>query len=181
MDSLGVTGSALQAVRDGKLAGSWTLDPGRSQVRLEARAMWGLASVRGVFRQVSGDGVITSAGEVSGVLTVAASSIDTKNRQRDTHLRSATFFDVQNYPDITFTADRIEPAGEAVTIAGSLKVRDQVRPTSLEARASLLGPGELCLEGELRVNRADFGLSWNLLGMASMHNTISVRAVFARQ
>ncbi len=181
MDTVETDGSAQKALRDGKLAGSWTLDPARSEVRLRSKAMWGLAPVRGVFHQVSGDGIVTPDGEVSGRLMVTASSIDTKSRQRDKHLRSATFFDVEKYPYITFAVDNVSLAGEAITVAGTLKVRDQAKATSFEAAASLPGPDELCLEGEIEVNRAaDFGLNWNWLGMGSMDNTITVRAVFTR-
>ena len=181
MESSETAGTAPQALRDGKLAGSWALDPVKSEIRLQSRAMWGLALVRGVFRQVSGDGVVTTDGAVSGTVTVAAGSIDTRNRQRDTHLRSAAFFDVASYPDIAFTVAGIEPAGEAFSVTGTLKVRDQARPVSFEARAQVAGPDELLLEGQLEVNRADFGLSWNKVGMASMDNTIIVRAVLTRR
>ena len=71
----------------------------------------GLAPVNGLFRQVAGTGTITPAGEVSGAITVVAASIDTKNTRRDTHLRSADFFDSENYPDITFTVEGMRPSG----------------------------------------------------------------------
>ena len=73
-----LTTSALQAlVQDGTLAGSWTLDPGRSQVQLETRHTWGLRPLHGVFGQVTGNGTVTAAGQVTGTFTVAAGSIDT--------------------------------------------------------------------------------------------------------
>src|SRR5579859_2646691 len=97
-----LTASALQAlIQDGTLTGSWTLDPARSQVLLETRHTWGLLPLHGVFRQVTGNGTVTAGGQVSGTLTVAAGSIDTKNKRRDKDLRSAKLFDTANYPDIT--------------------------------------------------------------------------------
>ena len=93
------TGQALRALlADGTLAGDWVLDARRSSVRLKSRSVWGLAPVNGVFREVSGSGAISKDGSASGTLTVAAASIDTGNIQRDTHLRSADFFDSANHP-----------------------------------------------------------------------------------
>jgi hypothetical protein len=81
-----LTAAALQALlQDGKLAGSWTLDPARTEVLLETRHTWGLRPLHGVFRQVSGNGTVTAAGDATGIITVNAESIDTKNPQRDKH------------------------------------------------------------------------------------------------
>jgi polyisoprenoid-binding protein YceI len=139
----------------------------------------GLASINGVFRQATGHGTVTADGDASGVITVAAGSIDTKNNKRDKHLRSADFFDVASHPDITFAADGITPANEGVRITGSLTVRDRTRPVSFDAKVSA-ADGEVRLDGEIQVNRADFGLTWNMMGIASMDNTIVVHAIFTR-
>jgi polyisoprenoid-binding protein YceI len=172
--------SAAEALRDGKAAGSWVLDAARTQVRLASRSLWGLVPVRGVFREVTGTGTVSPAGEVTGTITVAARSIDTKNSKRDEHLRSADFFDVASHPDIAFTAE-VTPSQNGVTVAGQLTVRGRTRPASFDAQLSRFDGDEAWLDGELRVNRADFGLTWNQMGMASMDNTITVHAVFTRQ
>ncbi len=175
-----LTSSALQALlQDSKLAGSWTLDAARSEVRLETRHTWGLRPLHGRFRQVTGNGTVTAAGEVTGVITVAAQSIDTKNSTRDKHLRSADFFDVTAHPDLTFTVDEVSPADGGVRVAGSLTVRGTTRPAAFEAKVAATGD-EVQLDGALQVNRADFGLTWNRMGIASMDNTIVVHAVFTR-
>jgi polyisoprenoid-binding protein YceI len=175
-----LTSSALEElIQDGNLAGSWTLDTARSEVRLKSRSMWGLAPVKGVFREVTGNGTVSAAGEVTGTITVAARSVDTKNKKRDEHLRSADFFDAANHPDITFTVDGIKPGNGGVRVTGGLTVRDQTRPVSFDATVSS-ADGETWLDGEIQVNRADFGLTWNQMGMASMRNTITVHAVFTR-
>ncbi len=166
---------------DGALTGEWVLDPRESSFRLKSRAMWGLVPVTGAFREISGNGTIRSDGAVSGTVTVATASIDTKNTRRDTHLRSADFFDSDNNPDITFTADGIRPSGAGVTVTGTLTVRGCTRPLSFDAAASVQGDGEVWLDAEVRINRADFGITWDLLGAVGLHNTLTIHVVFTRQ
>jgi polyisoprenoid-binding protein YceI len=174
--------SALQELlRDGKLAGSWALDAARSEIGLKSKSMWGMMPVNGVFREVTGSGTVSAAGDATGTITVAAKSLDTKNKKRDDHLRSADFFDVANTPDITFAAEQVTPSGEGVTVTGALTVRDRTRPVSFAARVSGSDGAQVELDGEIEVNRGDFGLTWNQLGMTSMNNTITVHAVFTKQ
>jgi polyisoprenoid-binding protein YceI len=163
------------------LAGDWILDPSRSTVSLRNRTMGGLAVVKGVFRQVTGSGTVSPAGQVSGVFRVGAASIDTKNNRRDTHLRSADFFDSDNYPDITFTAEDIAPVGRGVTVAGTLTVHDCTRPLSFDGTAAVRGHGEVWLDAQVHVSHVDFGLTWNLLGMVSANNILTIHAVFTRR
>jgi polyisoprenoid-binding protein YceI len=176
-----LTASALQAlIQDGTLTGSWTLDPARSQVLLETRHTWGLLPLHGVFRQVTGNGTVTAAGQVTGTVTVAASSIDTKNKMRDKDLRSAKVFDVANHPDITYTVDDMQPASGGARVSGSLTAGGRTRPVSFDAKVSATQE-EVRLDAEVPVNRADFGLTYSPLRMAPMNNTIVVHAVFTRQ
>jgi polyisoprenoid-binding protein YceI len=168
-----MTPSALQALlKAGTLAGEWHLDPRTSSIRLKTKIM-ALVPVNGVFREVSGNGTVSADGEVSGTLT--------KNTRRDTHLRSADFFDSGNHPDITFTADGIQASGQGVTVTGTMTVRGRTRPVSFAAAASVQGDGEIRLDAEVHINRADFGLTWDLLGMTSMNNTLTIHAVFTQR
>jgi polyisoprenoid-binding protein YceI len=66
-------------------------------------------------------------------------------------------------------------------VSGTLTVRDRTRPLSFEAKASTSDSGEVWLDAEVQISRADFGLTWNQMGMASMNNTITVHAVFTRR
>jgi polyisoprenoid-binding protein YceI len=161
--------TAQELLRDGTLAGSWALDPARSVIGVKSKSVWGMVPIKGVFREVAGSGAVSAAGDVAGTLTVAAGSIDTKMKKRDEHLRSADFFDVANYPDITFAAEQVTPSGEGVTLTGTLTVRDRTRPVTLAAKVSGFDGAQLELDGEIQVNRAD------------LHNTITVHAVFIRQ
>jgi len=174
-------GSGVQALtQGGALAGHWVLDSGRSEVLLETKHTWGLRPVHGVFRQVTGDGTVTADGQVTGTITVAAGSVDTKSTMRDKDLRSAKVFDVANHPDITFAVDSIQPAGSGVRVTGNLTVHGRTRPLAFDAAVSV-DDGEVRLEAKVPVNRADFGLTYSPLRMASLDNTIIIHAVFARQ
>jgi polyisoprenoid-binding protein YceI len=167
-------------VGDGTLTGSWTLDPARSEVLLESRHTWGLLPVHGVFRQVAGNGTVTAAGQVTGSITVAAGSIHTKNKIRDKDLRSAKLFDIASHPDITYTVDGMQPASEGVQVTGHLTVRGKTRPLPFDANVAATAD-EVRLDAEIPVNRADFGLTYSPMHMASLNNTITIRAVFTRQ
>jgi polyisoprenoid-binding protein YceI len=165
---------------DGKLAGSWTLDGTKSSVGLRTKSVWGLVKVKGVFGQVTGEAVISAAGQATGTIRVAAASIDTGMKKRDDHLRSADFFDAAKYPDITFSATSVALAGESATVSGTLTVRDQTRPVTVHGTVSAQGQDEISLDAELPVNRGHHGMSFNQLGMMSLDNIIVIHAVFAK-
>jgi polyisoprenoid-binding protein YceI len=173
--------SAAKVLHSGKAAGSWVLEGSRSQIRLKSKSMWGLVPVNGVFRQVGGDGAVSASGDVTGTITVAARSIDTRHKARDNHLRSADFLDVDSYEAITFAVDKVTAAGNGLTVAGQLSVCGRTRPVFFDVSISGFDGEEAHVDGELHVNRADFGLTWNRLGSTSMNNTINVHAVFTRQ
>jgi polyisoprenoid-binding protein YceI len=186
------TGPTLTELLKGRaLAGEWTLDPGRSTVALKSRSMWGLVRVNGVFRQVAGAGTVSATGEVRGGITVAAASIDTKNTKRDTHLRSADLLDTGNYPDIRFTVESITPSpgqhlAVTVTVTGTLNIRDRARSLTFDAAAAVHGHGsgshgDVWLDAQVSINRGDFGMDWNVAGLAAMNNTLTIHAVFTSQ
>jgi polyisoprenoid-binding protein YceI len=178
-----MTGPALQGLlKEGTLAGEWVLDPRKSSIRVLNKSIGGLVPVNVVFRQVSGTGTVAPDGQVSGTLTVAAASLDTSNTRRDRHLRSSAFFDSDNHADITFTSTGgIRPSGQGVAVTGALTVRGRTRFLIFNAAASVKGDGEIWLDAEVHINRADFGLTWNVLGTVAMHNTVSIHVVFTRR
>ena len=163
----------------GTLTGSWILDPGSSSVRLKTKAM-GLIPVNGGFGEVTGSGTVGPDGTVRGRLTVGTASIDTRNARRDIHLRSADFFDSENSPDITFAASGIQPRGQSLVVTGALTIRGQTRPLSVETTVSVRGDSEIGLDAAVQINRADFGITWNALGLTSMNATVTIHATFVR-
>lgn len=177
-----LTAPRLRTLLDeGTLAGDWELDAAKSSIRLKNKAIWGLATVNGVFQEISGSGVIAPDGTASGTLTVAAASIDTRNPRRDKHLRSADFLDAGNHPAITFALDTVQPSDQGATITGSLTIRGHSQPLSLQAAAAVLDDGEIRLDTEAVVNRSDYGITWNQLGTIAMNCTLTVHAVFTRR
>jgi polyisoprenoid-binding protein YceI len=177
-----LTAPALQELLvDATLAGDWTLDGAKSTIGLRTRVIFGVIPVKGTFGQVTGYGTVSLAGEVSGTITVAAASIETKNARRDKHLRSGDFFAADTFPHITFSVDQVQPSSEGVTVTGELTVRGRTRPLTFPATVSVADAGEVRLDAEIQVNRADFGLTWNQMGMTSLQNTITVHAVFGKR
>jgi polyisoprenoid-binding protein YceI len=171
----------LQAqLADGSLAGSWTLDSERSTVTLRSKSMWGLIPVKGVFRELEGAATISPAGEITGRLTVAAGSVDTSNSKRDEHLRSDDFFLSEKHPAITFTLSALTLADEGASVSGTLTVREKSQAITFPASVGRLDDGALALDATLQVDRSEFGLTWNQMGMASMKNAITIHAVFTK-
>jgi polyisoprenoid-binding protein YceI len=175
------TASDLEELLNGaELAGEWILDPSLSSVSLKNR-VWGITTVSGVFRQVNGAGTVSPTGEVSGAITVDAASVDTKITRRDNHLRSADFFDSANYPDLTFTVAGVRPSSQGVTVTGMLRVRDRTRPLTFDAVVAVQADGEVWLDAAVDIIQADFGLTWNFMGMVSTTTTIAIHAVFTKR
>jgi len=164
-----MTASELdELLREGKLAGTWTLDASRSEIRLRSKSMWGLVPVKGVFGRIEGSGTVSAAGEASGTITVSSESIDTKMKKRDEHLRSADFFDAEKYPYITFNVTRIEKVDQdSYKLRGDLTIKETTRPVELtgtiEGRVAdpFGGKERLGVSASGQLNRMDFGLNWD--------------------
>jgi polyisoprenoid-binding protein YceI len=147
----------------------WEIDPVHSEIAFSVRHMM-VATVRGRFNQFQGviefDPAHPESGRVE--VTIDAASIDTRNEQRDNHLRSPDFLDVERYPTITFVSKRIEPLGDnRFRVIGDLTLRGVTREVALEAE--FLGVGKDPWGGEragftarTKLNRHDFGASWNV-------------------
>ncbi|QDZ14902.1 YceI family protein [Humibacter ginsenosidimutans] len=151
------------------LGGDWDLDPAHTRIGFSAKHAM-VANVRGAFNEVTGslhadfDEPEKSSAEV--VLKVA--SVDTRNGQRDDHLRSADFFDAEKWPDIVFRSTRIEEVGEnALVVSGDLTIRDVTKPLTIPieftgAQVDAFGALRAGFEGTRRIDRREFGLEWNM-------------------
>jgi polyisoprenoid-binding protein YceI len=147
---------------------AWRIDPSHSHVEFAVRHLM-ISTVKGRFADVSGTliGDETNPENASIDITIPVGGIDTHERQRDAHLRSADFFDAERHPDITFRSTRIDRAGsDTYTVTGDLTIRGVSRPITLTVHAG--GRGRDPWGGErvgytatTRINRKDFGLNWN--------------------
>lgn len=146
---------------------TFVLDKSHSEVNFQVRHL--VTRVRGRFSDFAGAIAYNAdAPETSSVtFTVQTASIDTNEPQRDTHLRSADFFEVERFPTMTFVSERIEKAGaDAFIVHGDLTIRDVTKRIALPvaflgAAKDPWGNEKLGFEAEIALNRKDFGLTWN--------------------
>ena len=149
---------------------TWKIDPTHTSVDFSVKHMM-ITTVKGRFSEV--EGMVTTAGEAgewSVDVRIAAASIDTRTGQRDDHLRSADFLDVETYPELTFKSTRVEGAfaevGDRFKLHGDLTIRGTSRPVVLDATYEGRGRdpwgGErLSFNAATRIDRREFGLVWN--------------------
>lgn len=161
--------------------GLWQLDAAASTVAVRQKTMWGLVTVKGTFTAVGGQGEVRPDGSAAGALTLDAASLDTKNKKRDEHLRSADFFDAANHPEITFAVRGAElRGGGTVQVSGQLTVRGISHPQPLTAQLISADADALTLETEFTVDRAEFGLGWNQMGMMRGLTAVTATLRFTR-
>lgn len=158
--------------------GNWTLAPERSTVRFRTKTMWGLMPVNGTFSEVSGSGKI--ADDVTGLLVVRAASLRTGIGKRDEHLRSADFFDVETHPEITVEVTAAQPSGDGALLETTMTVRGTSRPVRVPVEIEILDDKSLRVAGRCTMDRRDFGVSGNMLGMVGMSTDVTAALVFTR-
>ncbi|MDC5699226.1 YceI family protein, partial [Intrasporangium calvum] len=147
------------------LSGDWEFDPTHTRVGFSARHAM-VTTVRGSFNDVQGyfHADLDDMSKSSARVTLKAASIDTRNNDRDNHLRSADFFDVEKFPDITFESTQIEEVGDgAYVVSGHLTIRDVTKPVTipielLGVQTDAFGALRAGFEGTRRINRRDYGL-----------------------
>lgn len=161
-------------------AGNWTLVPDRSQVVFRNKTLWGLATVTGRFTEFTGEG---SAGAgINGQVVIAAASVQTGIAKRDNHLRSPDFFDVEAHPDITLQVTGVVPSEAGATrLTAVLTVRGVSKTVEIPVDVQAVGDNTLRLTGQFEVQRDDFGVSGDLLGMVGPKTVLSGELVFTRE
>ncbi|MFD9460137.1 YceI family protein [Streptomyces sp. NPDC060027] len=161
--------------------GLWQLDPAGSTVAIAHRTMWGLVTVKGTFGGVTAEGEIRPDGRAHGVVTLDATSLDTKNAKRDEHLRGSDFFDAENNPTLAFAVDdAVVRQDDSVDITGRLTVRGESRPQAITARVTESSTDAVSLTTEFTVDREQFGMGWNQLGMIRGRTTVTATLAFTR-
>ncbi|HEV8638469.1 MAG TPA: YceI family protein [Chloroflexota bacterium] len=149
--------------------GTWQIDPGHAVVEFSGKHMM-FSTVKGRFQGVQGTVAWNEADPANSrvVAEIDAASLVSGSNDRDTHLRSADFLDVETYPTIRFESVRIEPQGaDRARVVGNLTIKDVTRPVELDAR--LTGRGRSPWGQEIAgfaattsINRKDWGLTWNV-------------------
>jgi polyisoprenoid-binding protein YceI len=146
--------------------GTWNIDPAHSSVEFQVKHM-GLATVKGFFSEFEGSLEVAEDGSTSASGTVKAATISTRSDQRDEHLRSPDFFDVEKYPEISFQSTAIEQLDEETyRITGDLTIRGTTKEIVFEGVTQGVdqdpwGNTRVGLEVVGQIERSDFGLNWN--------------------
>ena len=146
-------------------AGTYSIDPAHSRAEFRVRHL-GISTVTGRFDDVTGTVVVGDGlGSLDVTTQIDAGSINTGNEQRDGHLRSGDFFDVANYPDITFEATEVRPAADGgFVLVGDLTMRGVTNPVELEGEylgaSSANGVDKVGFTARGEITRQDWGLTW---------------------
>ena len=173
--------TTVAKLQSGGLQGHWALDPAGSKAEFAVKHFWGLITVRGWFEGIAGEASIDAAGAIAGQLTFDAGSLNTKNKQRDKHLRSADFFHVERHPSVVLavTQAALTDAGQ-LAVTGTLTAAGHTRPVNFTAQVQEGGENEFTLRAELTVDRFEFDMTWRPLSIAAKEATGTVVARFVR-
>lgn len=148
--------------------GTYAIDPAHSRIGFVARHAM-VTKVRGSFNDFEGSGYFDAADPQKShlALTIKAASVDTRNQERDAHLRSNDFFDMEQYPEISFVSTGVETLDETtIRVTGDLSIKGVTKPVSVDfeytgAAVDPYGNHRIGFEGRATVNRKDWGVNWN--------------------
>ncbi|GAB3699788.1 YceI family protein [Mariniluteicoccus flavus] len=157
--------TATQNLQD--LSGTWAIDPTHSRIGFVARHAM-VTKVRGGFTEFQGTATTgAGASDAQIDLTIAVASIDTRNADRDNHLRTSDFFEADRFPTITFRSTRVELAdAETLRVTGDLTIKDTTKPVTIDfeyagTAQDPYGNIRAGVEGSTSINRSDFGINFN--------------------
>ena len=150
------------------LTGTYAIDPTHSRVGFVARHAM-VTKVRGSFNEFEGQGFFDADNPAASTLelVIQAKSIDTRNDDRDNHLRGNDFFDMDTYPTIAFRSASVEQVdAETYKVFGDLTIKGVTKPVTVDfeltgAATDPFGNKRIGLEGKTTVNRKDWGVNWN--------------------
>jgi polyisoprenoid-binding protein YceI len=147
-------------------AGTWTIDPVHSAIQFSVRHLV-VSKVRGNFGTFSGAITVAEDGTPSVSAEIDVASVDTGNEQRDAHIKSAEFFDVEKYPTATFRSTGVEATGDDYVLNGDFTLHGVTKPISLALEFGGISPGmgsgEVAgFEASVVLNRKDFGIDLDM-------------------
>lgn len=155
----------VSAARDTGQRAQWQIDPAHSNISFSIRHLIG--RVHGSFREWNGTIQVDSGkwDQGSVQVTIQAASIFTDNDRRDEDLRSAHFFEVDQYPTLTFKSTKVEATGNQLKIYGNLTIRDSTKAIELDGDFTGLmrsiDGDRIGFEASTTINRNDWGVTWN--------------------
>ncbi|MGY2010906.1 YceI family protein [Nocardia gipuzkoensis] len=144
-------------------AGTWAIDPAHSTLGFSVRHLM-VSKVRGRFTDFSGKLVIGEDGSASAEAEIRVDSVTTDNEQRDAHLRTADFFQAEQFPVATFKSTGFRVNGDDFVVDGEFTIRGVTKPVSLEVEFLGVNPGMghgpvAGFEAKTVINRRDFGIT----------------------
>ena len=150
------------------VTGTYAIDASHSRIGFVARHAM-VTKVRGSFNEFEGSGYFDADHPVDShlELVIKAASIDTRNADRDGHLRSNDFFAMDEFPEITFRSTSVEQTGDAeYRVTGDLTIKGVTKPVSVDfdytgAAVDPFGNQRIGFEGTTTINRKDWGVNWN--------------------
>ncbi|TDC81208.1 YceI family protein [Actinomadura sp. 7K507] len=157
---------SIAAVAPELKAGTWNIDPSHSEVTFVIRHL--MTKVRGTFTEFTGSVQIAEElGESTATAEIKMASLDTRNADRDAHVRTADVLDVEKYPTMTFNTKGVRAEGDEYYLDGDLTIKDVTRPLSL--RVEFNGVGEdpwggtrAGFSAETTINRQDWGIEFDI-------------------
>ncbi|TQC44965.1 polyisoprenoid-binding protein [Rhodococcus sp. WS4] len=144
-------------------AGTWAIDSVHSTVGFSVRHLM-VSKVRGTFNDFTGAITVAEDGTATVTAEIQVASIDTKNTDRDAHIKSADFFDAEQYPTATFTSTAVRPKGDDYVVEGEFTLHGVTRPVELALEFNGVNPGMghgpvAGFEATTVLNRKDFGIT----------------------
>ncbi len=145
--------------------GTWTLDGSHSEIGLSVRHA-GISRVRAIFEEATGTLEAKEDGSADVKAVVRAESFNSKNDDRDAHVRGEDFLNAEQYPELTFEANGISPSGEVFDLTGELTIRGVSKTVTFEVEfgGQAVDPFGLTRAGfaaSTTISRKEFGLTWN--------------------
>ncbi|MGI9643232.1 MAG: YceI family protein [Acidimicrobiia bacterium] len=160
----------LTRTEDGSVVpapGTWVIDGSHSSAEFVARHLM-VTKVRGGFKDISGTIVVGDAPVDSSVdVTIQTSSVTTGDAERDGHVTSPDFFDIENYPVMTFVSTAVRRSGSAWQLEGELTIKDVTKPVVLDFDFEGVindpwGNAKAAFSGKTEIDREEWGLTWNV-------------------
>jgi polyisoprenoid-binding protein YceI len=161
----------------GLATGTWRLDPTRSSIEFHVRHFYGFMTVKGRFDRYQG--TLNLSAHPAVELVIEADSLDTRQKQRDKHLRSDDFFDVANHPQVRFEADDATLDGDTLKVRGLLSAAGKQIPLDVDATIRPDGDA-FAIEASALADHRELGMTWSPMGILRAPSKLIVRGRLVR-